>query len=113
MSWLDMFQADAEKRNAESRRMAKAIKRKRWRANASPEAKAHKKAYAARWRAGHKEQIRENNRKWREKRDVAAYQRAWRAAHPGKNTEYCRRHRQKKQTEATTTNQGQTQKTEK
>lgn len=93
MSWLEMFKADAEKRNAESRAMQKEIRREKRLKRTN--------ARCRKWRDAHpenaKESFRKSTRKYRNKlgRDVVnARQRKWRAAHPGKQAEYARRWRE-------------------
>lgn len=89
MSWLDIFRAEAEKRNAETR---KAVKKARAEAYASRE-----KVRKAKYQREHRELCNRITREWFQRHNISQkeYQRAWRAAHPEKNAEYQRRYRAK------------------
>ena len=89
MSWLEIFRAEAEKRNAETR---KVVKKARAEAYA-----AREKVRKAKYQREHRELYNRIKREWFKRRNISQkeYMRAWRAAHPGKNAEYLRRHREK------------------
>ena len=89
MSWLEIFMAEAEKRNAETR---KAVKKARAEAYA-----AREKVRKAKYQREHREICNRLTREWFQRHNISQkeYLKAWRAAHPGKNAEYQRRHRAK------------------
>ena len=89
MSWQEIFMAEAEKRNAETR---KAVKKARAEAYA-----AREKVRKAKDQREHRELCNRISRNWFQRHNISQkeYQRAWRAAHPEKNAEYQRRHRAK------------------
>ena len=89
MRWLEIFRAEAEKRNAETRN---AVKKARAEAYA-----AREKVRKAKYQREHREICNRISREWFKRHNVSQkeYQRAWRAAHPEKNAEYQRRYREK------------------
>ena len=89
MSWLEIFRAEAEKRNAETR---EAVKKARAESYA-----AREKVRKAKYQREHRELCNRLKREWFKRRNISQkeYLKAWRAAHPGKNAEYARRHRAK------------------
>lgn len=89
MSWPEIFMADADELNAETR---KAVKKARAEAYA-----AREKVRNAKYQREHREICNRISREWFKRHNISQkeYQRAWRAAHPEKNAEYQRRHRAK------------------
>ena len=89
MSWIDIFRAEAEKRNTETRKI---VKKARAEAYAAKE-----KVRKAKYQREHREHCNRLHREWFQRHKISQkeYMKAWRAAHPEKNAEYQRRHREK------------------